>query len=213
MMSASHILRRNVLYESAFHLFWRVVAGSDESQAVADTIDMCVNWHCRKAESNGAHDVGGLPANTRQSEQRGFIGGYFAAKLAHQEARHRHKMSRFGARIGHTSHVVKDFVLIRLSHRCSVGKTAKQLGRNHIDTLVGALRTENDGNKQLESAAKLKLGGYFGLALAEIIQHVLVSFSSRHGLFCVMMCFIYGYKIWAICVHTHIAHIIIFILS
>ena len=50
----------------------------------------------------------------------------------------------------------------------------EEFGRHLIDTLVGTLRAEHNGNEQLEHAAKFQFGSHFGMDAAEVVEHIFI---------------------------------------
>lgn len=135
---------------------------------------MRVDWHSCLSEGYGLHNIGGLATYSRQAQQTVEIARHLATIIVDKHTRQLYEMTGFGVGIANTLYVLVDLKLVGFGHRMGIGKVSKQFGRNLVDTLVGALRTEHNGYKQLEDARKLQLGGGVAVDGAQVVEHMAV---------------------------------------
>ena len=180
VMGRGHFFGRDMAQELLLHLQWGIGRGRHQGQPMADTINMCIDCEGRLAKPYGLHHIGGLVSHTGQPLEQGTVGGHFATEIGHEHAGHLDQMACLGIGIGHALDVEKHVVGLGCGHRGGIGVMAEEFGSDHIDPLVGALGTEQRGDKQLESAGELKFCRDHRLLLAEIGQHGGISFLTCH---------------------------------
>ena len=146
------------------------------------TIDVGVDSKSGFPEGHALNNVGGLTTHTRQIQQQVHIRGHLASMLLNQSPRHLHQMIGLRVGVGDTADILQYVFWLRLRHRLGIGIVTEQFRRHLIDSLVGALGTENDGHEQLEHAAKLEFCIHVGHLFTEMRQDSLISLFFLHSL-------------------------------
>ena len=85
-----------------------------------------------------------------------------------------YEVASLGVGIAHALHVFVHLKLVGFRHGACVGIVSEEFGRHLVDTFVGALRAEHNGNKQLEHAAELQFGGHLRVDAAEVVEHIFI---------------------------------------
>lgn len=174
MVGLRKVVSRYVLHELLLHFQRCVSRAWHESETMTHTENVRVDWHRCLAERHSQHHVSRLAPYAWQAQQTVEVVRHFAPVLALYHASQLDEVARLGVRITHTLHVFVHLKLVGFCHRACVGIVGEEFGRHLIDTLVGALRTEHNGNEQLEHAAKLQFGSHFWMDAAEVVEHIFI---------------------------------------
>ena len=147
MVSLRKIVSRYVLHKMLLHLQWRVSRMRHESETVAHTEHVRVDGHRSLAERHSQHHVSRLTTYAWQAQQTVEVVRHFTPVLALYHAGEFYEVARLRIGIAHTLHVLVHLKLVGFCHRACVGIVGEEFGGHLVDTLVGALRAEHNGNE------------------------------------------------------------------
>ena len=135
---------------------------------------MRVDGHRSLAERHSQHHVSCLSPYARQAQQTVEVVRHLTPVFTLYHASEFYEVASLGVGIAHALHVFVHLKLVGFCHRACVGIMGEEFGRHLIDTLVGTLRAEHNGNEQLEHAAKFQFGSHFGMDAAEVVEHIFI---------------------------------------
>ena len=116
---------------------------------MADTEYMCVDRHGLSAEGYRKHYIGCLAPDARQRYQVVKAVGNYAVESRYYLIRHFCEMSGFGIRVGDALYEGENALRTCGSKILHRREGLKQVGRDHIDSPVGALGGQHYRYEQL----------------------------------------------------------------
>ena len=105
MVGIGEVLCGDVLCQLLLYLHRCVACWRDESEAMADPVDVCVNGHRSLPECNSEHHVGCLASHAWERKQLVHRMRYHTAVVLLQLARELHQMAGFGVGIANAADI------------------------------------------------------------------------------------------------------------
>ena len=139
----------------AFHLVGRIP--DRQSQPVRDAKNMGIDRDRGNVERDGQHDVSGLSPDAGKRYQLVHRTRHVAAEFFDEHFATTLDIRSFVLIQSATANTVLEFFERHGAKRFGRVRDAEQFFGNRIDTLVRALRAQNNGNEQFEIAAVNKL--------------------------------------------------------
>lgn len=180
MMCCGNIFWRYVARQLALNAKRRSASLGNKSQPMAHAEDMRVDRHRGFAPDDSLHDVCCLSPNTRKARELLQRVGDFALKLFDKHASHSDKVPRLVVWVGNAADKGEYLLRSSCSHSLRRRKGIKKGWRDEVDTLVGTLRREDDGNKQRERIVVVELRFGNGHSLPEIVYDGFVKLFAFH---------------------------------
>ena len=180
MMRIRNILSRNVFHQIIFYFSGRICRFRHQTHAMTHTVNMRIHCHRSMTEPYGTNHIRRLAPHSCQLLQIIRSLRHLTSEHLNQLARHFSKMLRLGIRITHRTDQLINIFLARLCHVLRIRITSKESRRNHVDTLIGALRRKQGCHQKLKCATELQLGSYIRQRNSEMIQYKIVSFLTKH---------------------------------
>jgi hypothetical protein len=160
----------NRLHQILFDLRWIVLAGQIE--AAGDAVNMGIYDDSRSnSKGSSEHDVGSLSRSAGDGKQVFDVTRNLAFEVVFNSLRRANNAPRFVVEEACRTDIISELVLICVSEVGDGRVLLEEAGRDLIDALVGALRGQDRGDKQLPWRVVMQRAGGIGIELVEAFQY------------------------------------------
>ena len=170
----------DVLGQLLLHAQRGGAARPHQPQPMAHAEDVRVYRHGGLVEHDRLDDVGRFASHAGQLDEFLQRVGHLAVEVLDEHLRHAHQMAGLVVGVGHAADVFEHHLGRGGGKRFGGGEVVEEWGSDHVDTLVRALRRQDDGDEQLEGVVVVQLRFGHGPVLPEPGQYLFVSFFLSH---------------------------------